>query len=401
MQTNSLFAANPEQQRSPSTILFPSVYKGPSPSKRRRPCTADSTLREVWERIHRPWLVAEGTAASTLSHYEMDLRRWEEVTSSPDFALGLFGPEGPPICEITRELLAEVRERLKARCQSINTANRMIRSINVILHRSSPAGPGNPNGEGLADEWLHLRPFPKTAARKRTATPAEIGEWYLRTEIATWPNRADIPAPLWWRSLLVLACTYGLRTRDLLDLRWEQVYWSEQCPDPDAAIRSPFGWLMLVPRKTQRKKPAPLILPQTRHVHAHLLTCWELAQKPTSGRVLKCPVGRRTRRTHSDGQASWNTVAAQLHAERARQQRRAGIVEPYTFQHLRKTAATWLGRVDRELRRLVLGHAARDVSDEYYFSGVGTMRDKLPLVPMPPAFDRIFSERGEAQRMLF
>jgi integrase len=90
-----------------------------------------------------------------------------------------------------------------------------------------------------------------------------------------------------------------------------------------------------------------------------------------------------------------------LHAERCWQQRRAGISEPFTFQDLRKTCSTWLGRVDRELRRLVLGHASRDVNDEYYFSGIGTVRDKLPLVPMPQAFNLIFAEKGDRQRLLF
>ena len=117
--------------------------------------------------------------------------------------------------------------------------------------------------------------------------------------------------------------------------------------------------------------------------------------------MLRCPIGRKTVRSRSDGQASLRTVQDRLHDERSWQQRRAGIDEPYTFQDLRKTCSTWLGRVDRELRRLVLGHASRDVNDEYYFSGVATIKEKLPLVPMPSAFEAIFHATGERQGLLF
>lgn len=392
----------------PATLLFPTVYRGPSAPKRKRPCTADSTLRDVWERVLRPWLESEGTAASTLSGYQMDLCRWEEVTSASDFGGGAFGGragvpllQGPRIAEISREMLSEVRERLKSRCKSVNTANRMIRSINVILHRASPAGPRNSEGEGLSDEWLHLRPWPKTPGRKRIAQSQQVGDWYARAEGAQWPVGASVPAPLWWRTLIVLCCTYGFRTRDNLDLDWAQVYWSPECPDSDVSVRSPFGWLMLTPRKTKRKKPTPLVLPLTKIAHAHLRACWEASDRPRAGRVLRCPIGRRTKRSSADGQASHRTVQDRLHQERCWQQRRAGITEPYTFQDLRKTCSTWLGRIDRELRRLVLGHASRDVNDEYYFAGVQTIREKLPMVPMPSAFETIFHKEGPRQQTLF
>jgi hypothetical protein len=317
----------------PSTVPFPTVHHAATVAKRRRSCTPESTLRDVWDRVLNPWLISEGTAVSTMQGYQMDLCRWEEETA----ALGQFGPNGPRICEISRELLSQVRERLKARCKSVNTANRMIRSINVILHRASPAGPRNSEGECLSEEWLHLRPWPKTSSRKRIAHAQQIGDWYLRAEGAQWPVGASVPAPLWWRTLLVLCCTYGFRTRDNLDLDWTHVYWSPDCPSTEIALRSPFGWLMMTPRKTLRKKPAPLVLPMTRIVQAHLHDCWEAAGRPRAGRILRTPVGRKTSRTRADGQASHRTVQDYLHAERCWQQRRAGISEPFTFQDLRKT----------------------------------------------------------------
>jgi len=390
----------------PSTILFPTVYRGPaSTPKRQRPCTPDSTLRDVWERILKPWLITEGTAVSTLSLYQGDLCEWERITSAADFGSGGFGEQGPRVCDISRELLAEVRERLKARSKSVNTANRKMRSINVILGRASRRGPGNPEGEDLSDEWLHLRQYPKTTARKRIASVQQIGDWYTQASGATWPVGDPIPAPLWWRTLLVLYSTYGFRTCDVLKLDWTNVYWSPDCPMTDVVVRNSYGWLMLVPTKTQRKKPDPLVLAMTKQVQAHLLACWMACDKPKSGFIFRCPVGRKTVRSRADGRASWRTIQEDLHDERKWQQRRAGITEPYEFRDLRKMCSTWLGRVGDvgpELRRLVLGHASRDVNDNSYYVGIELIRSNLHRVVLPPQFDQIFrSPDALQQRLMF
>jgi integrase len=386
----------------PSTILFPSVYRGPAAPTRKRSCSPDSTLRDVWDRVLKPWLIEEGREPETIDGYAMDLRRWERETSSLDFGGGCFGACGPPVSQITRELLKEFRERVKAISVSAGTANRIFRSINVILHRASPAGRGNAEGEGLSDEWLNLKLLPAARPTKRTASLQQIGDWYARTEGATWPVDLHVASPLWWKTLLVLLCHYGFRTGDFLKLDWSHVFWSSDCPQSDSSVRNNHGWIMFTPSKTAKKKPTPLVLPMTRVVRAHLQACWELCGSPRTGRIFRCPVLRRTKKTAKGGDACQRTAEEHLHEERALQQRRAGIVEPFTFQDLRKTCATWLGRVDRELRRLVLGHASRDVSDTYYFDGIATIRDKLPQVPMPEAFNRIFlSPDAPQQRELF
>lgn len=393
----SLFAEEP-----PSTILFPVAFRGPQTPVRKRPCTSESTLRDVWDRVLKPWLIEEGTAATTIAGYQMDLCRWEEITSAVDFGDGSFGPQGPPIYSITRELLKEVRERITARCKSPYTANRMMRSINTVLHRASPSGPRNSEGEGLADEWLHLRMLPTSRSRKRIATTQQISQWYQRAEGATWPVNLATPAPLWWRTLLVIFCTYGPRTTDLLTLDWLNVFWEQQCPHDDINLRNGYGWLIFTPGKTRRKKPEPLILPLTKHAHAHLHACWVAADKPRSGLIFKCPIVRKTKRTTPGGQASPRTVQERLHEERCLQQRRAGLTPPFTFKELRKTANTWLRNVDQELGPLVLGHASRDVNDRYYYEGVKKIRDCLPSIPMPTAFDQIFlSPDAPHQRLMF
>lgn len=415
MKPTTLFV---EADEMPATVLFPTVYRGPKQTIRKRPCTQDSTLRDVWERLVKPAMLQNGSAQSTINGYATDLKRWEEVTSSPSFGDGSFGEQGPTLRDINRDLLNEFRERLKNRPRraahrqnvestreespvSINTTNRIIRSLNVLLHRASPDVPGNPAGEGITDEYLNIRQFPRSRSAKRVASTEEVGAWYKWTHEAAWPSGQPVPAPLWWRTLIVLISHYGFRTRDNFDLKWEDIFWEAQCPNEDAPWKCVHGWIRMTPRKTARKKPDPLVLPMTTVVRAHLMSCWEASGKPQTGRVLKCPVKRKTARTLPDGQASNRTTQDHLQAERRRQQRRAGIERPYTFNQLRKTCNTWLRRIDRELGRLVLGHASRDVNDEYYYVGIGTIVEKLPLVPMPSAFSAIFRDRGDRQRRLF
>lgn len=308
------------------------------------------TLRQLYERSVEPGLEKR----STVLQYRNALNHWERLTSNPT------------IDAISRSTLRHFREELQQspRIKSVNTVNKVLRHLEPILHRAAPAGPGNPDGEGLIDSWVSLKPLPRKKSKRRVMPLEDLSRVYWACRVARWPQNTQVPAPLLWQAAFALAYNLGARTVDLFGLTWDDVHDSPECPHDEVALANPWGWITFTPRKTAGEKPEPLILPMNQVVRAHL----DAIRGPRR-RVF--PITKSVRK---------------LHETRRLIQAEAGIAVPYTFQELRKTCNVQCKRIDRQLGPAMLGHAARGVNAEHYSNDLHLLQAGVQRLPQPEAF---------------
>lgn len=289
------------------------------------------TIRQAFEKYY-------DTADLRRSSYRkmlFEIGRWEQLTDDPD------------ISEITNVTLAEFREAAIKAGYSPRTINGGWGTIRSILRRLGPQTDGNPWALGIIDRIPAMKPVKVTHRRPYRVPLDDLTKVYVACRHAEHP-RAGVPPADWWRTLLVVAYTTGLRKADLLGLQWEQL-------DLEALT------IDFTARKTGKSDLFPLHQAAVDH-----LARW---------RRKWGPVFRGSR-------ASSGTFDFRFR----KLQQAAGIERRFTLHDIRRTAASEMERSRAGLGVEFLQHAPRSVSDISYINRFDELREGLEAMRMPTGF---------------
>lgn len=197
----------------------------------------------------------------------------------------------------------------------------------------------------------HLPRFPKVRVEKKAPDAWSIDDVSrLLAVVQTLPGTiGEIPANLWWSSLLLAAYYTGLRLSGLLNVRWWQV---------DLAN----GYLRALTNKNK--------LEQVFAIPQDLVQILRQINKPAREKVWWHPYGSK-----------WPCRALRRIVDRA------GIPAPkhlhgQLFQKMRRTCITWTAVADLSLATRVAGHASPNTTIRHYVDPrmLGAIRPVVPKI---------------------
>lgn len=269
-------------------------------------------------------------ARSTLGQMRGHVARWVSLTANC------------PVDLIDRPTLLGFRKSVLDLGFAASTVNSHISTVTGLARLA-----------GNTAVWKNLKlaeqddplPTPKIEQLDRAWQMTGHAQWPLNRKINGRPIWCRIPATLWWRAVLLLAFTTGLRRADLFGLTWDQI----------EADRIPT-----VNRKTKKRQYLPIAPP---------LRPWlELLKRNGTPRVL----GPKDRATH------------QIDRELQRIADAAGIAA-LNPQSLRRAAARAYEKAHPGCGKLILNHG-KSVTERHYLDTEETLRDAQPKLIYPPSF---------------
>lgn len=291
---------------------------------------AGLTLTEAYEKHYDKSDLTPNTAGK----YKHELRRWERLT------------ENPPVGEITNETLAAFRQAALDDGLTPRTVNSTWSTIRSILRRLGPIFTGNPWGLGIIPSVPAMKLCKVVRKRPRRIDLDDLTEVYLACKYAQCPH-VGFPAVDWWRCLIVLAYTTGLRKSDLLSIEVEHI---------DFRNRR----LTVCAQKTLKEDDLPLHDVAIEHIRRIL---------PPEGKLFRGPY-RRGGLFYK----YWREII-----------QRAGV-EHFGLHDLRRTGASEIDRVDRGLGKVFLQHAPHSVSDISYLNAEDELREAVDKMRLPVGF---------------
>lgn len=299
---------------------------------------AKLTLKQAFEKYKRPDLA--DASRLTLINYRNSIRRWEELSGNP------------PIGKIDNTLLAQLREQQIEAGVSPSTINTRWRCWKAILRRCGPPETGNPFGAGVLERVPAMRPVRQTHKLPRRLSMEDIAKVYIACRHAGWPRSGVHPGD-WWRALIVLALTTGLRKGDLWGLTWSAF-------DLDA------GTVDFTAQKTGKSDRFPL------HpcAVAHLRRLDQHAPDAKVFRGLYCSGDNRTGSFYK----RWHLI------------QEIAKVERFGLHDLRRTGASEVERVRPGIAPTFLQHAPRNVSDASYLNRFEELKEAIEAMRLPPGF---------------
>ena len=275
---------------------------------------------------------------------EYDLRRWERHTDNP-----VIGDIGDSVAE-------GFRQSCIATGYAATTTNKTWGSIRRIMKRASLRSDTNPRGMGVA--FLDGLPWMKPAKGPLTKMPRritldEMTRIYVHgCKAVDSPRTLPFPVVDWWRALIVVAWSTGLRRGDLWNLRWDQIDFERATMD-------------LTAHKTQKRNP---YFPLNKAVMTHLSRIRNDVSPYVFCRGFSDNSGRMT--------TQWRKICA------------AADVKPYiSLQQIRETAASEAERAKPGLGGgLLLQHTQTDVTSRFYLNMAEELREIVESMRMPIGF---------------
>lgn len=304
------------------------------------------TLREAYaEHYDRSEL-----SQQTVVKYRHMLNAWERHTTNPS------------VESIDDEVMEGFRESCLASELAPATINGHWGDIRAVLNRLAPKAKRNPRGLGIIAEVPWMRRVKQARKRPKRIPLEALSKVYLACKHARYPTRTGLPPADWWRLLIVLGYATGLRRRDLLSIRWDEIDWQAKA-------------LAIDPGKTGKADWFPL----TDWALAHL----ERAQRPGET-VFDSPSYKR------GGRYSENWKVPFAHCD----------VPYFTLHDIRRTAASEVDRIDRGLGKVFLQHRARDVSEAFYLCADDELREAVDKMRVPVGFKAAprMADRAEQQK---
>lgn len=220
----------------------------------------------VWPELLAPARRSEGTR----KEYRIALKHWQQGTNDPQ----IQSIDRATPAQFLRYLFAwRKRAALSSECKdeqelSVTTIRKIIREIQFLLDRTGPAGPGNREGQNLVPTPAWIKPPPAHQFAPRHAFTLQELDRLLIAARSARPSTVipeDIPAPVWWRALILLGYNTGMRPGSLLAARHEHIddHWLVIPPEAIKCHNGQRLWLnrhaLAAVKSTGRKKG--LILP--------------------------------------------------------------------------------------------------------------------------------------------
>ncbi len=172
------------------------------------------TLRHYYERFILPELLQDGIKPASLKEDRTALGHWERSTGDPD------------IREATREHTTRLRDDLRDRGLSPYTLKKTWCELRMMF--------GWALDEGVIERVPYISRRRKSSLvdlppkeQREPLNDGEVTRLFGECRHATYPRVRGLPTPLLWQAAVVLFYVYGIRTRDLFTLRWEDVLFSD------------------------------------------------------------------------------------------------------------------------------------------------------------------------------
>jgi len=354
------------------TIPFPGLFD-------REPSDDALSLRAAYEKFGLP--DQKHNSNGNRAKFRTALSAWEKFWQE----LVTHGPaeNEPPIGQLDTTHLRRFRDWLKQRC-SAKTTNVYCGYVRQILRKCGPPDSRNPEGQDILERVPYVRSVPVPLSLPDIVWMQQLGPWYEACRVATWPASSSLPAPLWWRCLLVLCITYGFRTTDVVQLNnsddaarrkgskpqgldWVSVRDSAECPIAAVPYLHELGWIRLRPAKTEKHKPE-LVLPITAVVRKHL----DALPRPRGmdgprRLILPSPV--------CCSSFTEQNMRIQLAAGFKLGVDGRGRRQALTPQMLRRSCKSYWTRISPEIARYIGGWSPRTVDERFYLQPLAALLD--------------------------
>lgn len=325
------------------------------------------TLRDIWDRHMR---AEYADADTTAAEYRTVLKLWDK-------RIGRL-----PVVEITDQHLKTFKEAL-LKTRGPNTVRKLLRHLRAVIRRCGPRIDRNPRGLDLIERLPYVAMPAPDRKYVRACTLAEAGRLF---DAAQWmkyrPRSCTVAAPDWWRAQEIIVWFHGIRTANLMLLD-HTVVKSDAAVDADQDLREanfrrpfawPHGWLVYCPKKTERRKPFPLILP----LHPLTKAAFErLAPHRASGLMFGVPKFTTVKKHYYSAVATWGE--------------NAGIDWGISLDNVRKACSTAYNDIHASLGSYVLGHAPGRSGDQvnsvHYDAVLDRLRKAVDELAYPPEFN--------------
>ncbi|QDV26904.1 site-specific integrase [Aureliella helgolandensis] len=272
-----------------------------------------------------------------------------------------------------------------------SSINKAIREIILVLSLASQ--------EGIEVQTVKQPKQLRTQARPRFYFDDSAVErlWDAASHVAWPPARVTSPragttyrgsgvAPVvFWRSLLVLLRNYGMRVQDLVayarhksPLKWKDITFDPQSPNPESLESWPLGWLYYRASKTEESSGREYYLPMTPSARAAIdrMRAGAFAANggtvPPDALVFNCPRSHGLTRQFKDLQSQGKVAT------------RAGV--PYVMEDFRKTVATYSSLIHDDLPHALCGWGGGGIKHKHYQQPEPLLVRKLSLCPLPECF---------------
>lgn len=320
------------------------------------------TLRTAYEYLrpdHKP---------RTCESYESLLSHWEAapltVVMPEAGTLHLRVPESDPcLTRCDNVTLVDFKNYLTGKLASSNSVRKYLKHLFVIFRRIGPKDLRNPEGLGLIRDVPYVKPPKEVIRPVVTIEDHEVEALYEAAEEATWP-KCELPAALWWQSLIVVLYNVGFRRLDFLSARMDEFDLRRAVVTFDA-------------EKTGKSSALPL------HpvVLAHLEKVWN------PPRVLVWPW-----RYHQLAPDPIDRKKTSLYSQWHRIRKAAGIMRKITPHDLRRTCGSDLFASSPAAASECLQHSSIVTTQRSYSNCSRQTRELMLDRPQPAAFTMAPSE---------
>jgi len=300
--------------------------------------------------FYRDWYVPNRLADAvpqTVEAYEVIMRRWLLITGDP------------PLKEIKQALLTRFFEVLRksrgltrTRRMSLNTVRRFHRHLMAVLGKTGQPGYRNRDAAGALDGQAPWVKPPKEIKREPKIVPDEdLEAVFTAAACMDVPRFPGIKPAAWWRALLIVSASTGLRSNTLLALKLSDLDWSLR----RLRVRS-------VITKTQIEQ-------------------WLRLDELTMRYLLAI-------RTDRDLMFPWERSRENFYRQVRKLMQIAGLPPDRRFglHALRKTLATKLAETDPAAAMLALGHTTFKTTKAHYIQSEGIISRALERIHLPDAF---------------
>ncbi len=358
--------------------------------------------------------------------------------------------------EVFETRLGELAQRIRYPLRTQDVTSSHLQAFAQWLSDTTCLGPDRINnnvGEVLAIlklaadngheiRSLRYKRLPKVVGAKIFFDPTQIARLWLAAGETTWPPQecrkrglgfggTGMESSTWWRAVIILMRTYGMRVQDLVayqgekqPLTWRGITFDAQSPNPSAKGKEgcqwELGWLSYRAGKLKSRGGKQYYLPLTKHSRAAIdrlrtaaaarAAALGLDAIPQDWPILPCPRGRLTDHFRKlttlanvmrdvellsieelGGQwLATTSVSSKKHPTEAEARDWSEKENYFVLEDFRKTAGTEYAVIDSALANRVCGWSEGhkvNTGQKHYILDEPILVRHLPTAPMPKCFD--------------